>query len=143
MNKKKSRKNIQLLVLAFLLGSGLFTYGWYTEQKQENAYKQRQLEYAETKLAELLPQLNTLHHQRVQYVIDEYPDLKNKPELQKQLMEQMDMNIESKDDLKKILAAPLESVTPGFSLSGFSKEQQWSSLLISASSFLTTLSTGN
>ena len=139
MAQNKSRKSMQMFFLALLLGGGLFGYGWYMEQQQTAAFTERQLKYAESKLEELLPALNTLHHQRVQYAIDEYPDLKNNPQVQKQLMSQMDMNIESKEDLKKILANPLESVTPGFTYAGFPKEDRWSQTLIAASSFLTML----
>lgn len=127
------------LILAFLLGGGLFGYGWYTERKQKAEFLERSLKHAETKLTELLPLLNTIHHQRVQYVIDEYPDLKEKPEIQKQLMAQMDMNIESPQDLQKILASPLESVVPGFSFVNFPKETAWSNNLIAASAMMTSI----
>lgn len=125
-----------MLILAFALGLGLFGYGFYVEKKQAAEYKQKQILYSKEKLAEIFPLMDTLHHQRVQFVIDEYPDLKSNQQLQKKLMDQMDMNISNVEDLKKILSSPLESEVPDFDLSQFPKDEHWNQYLITATSLM-------
>jgi len=137
MTRKRSpKKTMLMLILAFALGLGLFGYGFYVEKKQAAQDKQKQIQYSKEKLAEIFPLLDTLHHQRVQFVIDEYPDLKSKQQLQKKLMGQMDMNISTVEDLKKILAKPLELEVPDFDLSQFPKDEQWNQYLIIATSLM-------
>lgn len=134
--QNRSRKSMRFLVLAFVLGGSLFGYGWYTEKKQTEAFQLKQKQYAQEKLQELYPALNTLHHQRVQFVIDEYPGLKIKSDVQKKLMNQMDMTITNAEELKKILAQPLESDVPDFDFNQFPKEEAWNQYLVSASALL-------
>lgn len=127
---------MQFFILAIVLGGSLFGYGWYTEKKQNEAFHQKQIKYAEVKLKELFPDLNTLHHQRVQFVIDEYPNLKEETEIQKKLMDQMDLNITNVQEFKVILAKPLESDVPDFDFSRFPKEETWNQYLVAAAALL-------